>query len=76
MLPPLGLIVGAAGALAANAIPAGMQDKISMTASRTARIFPLSLFLKLFFTFLSIISIIPIIDLFLRIVDSATKASF
>jgi hypothetical protein len=52
MLPPFGLkasvFVGAVPA--ANAIPAGMQDKISITAIRTAKIFPLSFFLKFFFT--------------------------
>jgi hypothetical protein len=49
-LPPFGL--KASGEFA-DAIPTGMQDKISITASRTASIFPFSFFLKLCFTILS-----------------------
>jgi hypothetical protein len=36
----------------ANAMPTGMHAKMSITASRTARIFPLAFFLKFFFTIL------------------------
>jgi hypothetical protein len=48
MLPLAGLIVGAGVAWVANAMPAGRKVKMSMTDSRTARVFPLALFLKFF----------------------------
>jgi hypothetical protein len=54
-VPPFWLIVGAAGALAANAMPAGMQDKTSMTATRITRILPLSFFISFSSPFLPII---------------------
>jgi hypothetical protein len=47
IVPLAGVNVGAAGGLAADAMPTGMQAKMSNNDSRTTRIFPLSLYLKI-----------------------------